>query len=72
MPKIACALADFARHWGMHLPGYFSSREKSDAGQGQWLLLERIERLDGMLFVWAARLTLDQLRWVNEGEEAGC
>ncbi len=44
----------------MCLPGYFSPREKSDAGQGKWLPLEGIERLDGTLFVRAARLTLDQ------------
>lgn len=69
-PKIARALADFARRWGMRPPGYFSPREKSDAGLG--LPLEGIERLDGTLFVRAAGLTLDRLGWVNEGEEAGC
>ncbi len=77
-PKIARALADFARRWGTRPPGYFSPREKSDAGlgqrqrQGRWLPLEGIERLDGTLFVRAAGLTLDRLGWVNEGEEAGC
>jgi len=37
------------------------SQGKEQCRAGAWLLLERIERIDGTLFVWAARLTLNQL-----------
>jgi len=68
-PKIARALIDFARRWGTRPPRYFSAAE-SEAGQ-KMASLEGIERLDGTLFVRVAGLTMDQLGWVHEGEDAG-
>ncbi|KAL4070131.1 hypothetical protein V8B97DRAFT_1965781 [Scleroderma yunnanense] len=59
LPKIQRSFAHFSALYGRRPAGYFDSTE-----------LEGAELLDGSLFFRAARLTMDYMGWVREGQPA--
>ncbi|KAI0076664.1 hypothetical protein K474DRAFT_1707993 [Panus rudis PR-1116 ss-1] len=61
--KLQRALAHFSACFGLTPPGAFASLN----GPG----LDGIELLDGTIFVRAAALTANRLRWMREGQDGG-